>query len=630
MDRGLKQMIWMSWTLRSRALCSNYAIPSKITQNISQNYWTTHKDIYWSERLEPIKKIMQESGAYSSIDSIRILNTITNKRLNMDLKDALDVLTVLVKIVKRNRNKIDFMQHQGFQILCEQLKQKIRVMSLPEVVECLKLLTFLEIPASTFIMQSLLQIIRKSINELHIDQVHLLLCLLKKMEPTSLSSALLIALPIILPNVINTKLDHEDLHELSLALFRIKTDGEKDVVVTLCKSIQSAIKRNPKFSTTHILKNIFTTLCFMTDKEYDSSVIADTIEVVQERLFPRIHTLYMTDIIECIHAITYSIMNRNMAPYSIVFINTLLETAMSTNVDFIFGCKILKHLNNMQYVHVPFIEYLLQNTSLEDLSIYNTDILLHALSNANYKLIPWIHLEMKFLSSSFLLNCSIKFLLKCNIYLAALDKYYPQLLSAVFVKTHVKTLKLSSSEKEFENLLLLYQSVKTCYPEYKGPWPSDELLTYVFGMQYLLPKSTLKNSLETAMGGSQYVLSSLKTKIGHNIDHAIIMRKGGYPIAFNTDNSNVPENSNTYVEELQYPPESYVILILEIPSFSYSINTGCLLNVKRIQLKTLEKWTGHKCIDINMHIWNSLPKHEKIPYIMQKIRNECNDIIPEM
>lgn len=43
MDRGFRQILWMSWTLRSRALFLNYTIQSRITLNTFRNYQISYK-----------------------------------------------------------------------------------------------------------------------------------------------------------------------------------------------------------------------------------------------------------------------------------------------------------------------------------------------------------------------------------------------------------------------------------------------------------------------------------------------------------------------------------------------------------------------------------------------------------
>ncbi|KAL2712709.1 hypothetical protein V1478_017664 [Vespula squamosa] len=631
MDRGFKQILWMTWTLRNRALFLNYTIRRGITKSTLQNYWNSTKEIYRSVKLEPIKRIILESHALSSVNTTDILDCISNQCSDMDLKDILDILRILVKIVNEDEKQFNLRNHKGFKILCEKLQKQIRIMNVSDAVEVIKLLNFLEVPASTMLMQSLLQIIRNSVNELDIHQIHLLLSILKKMERTELSSALLIALPVLIPNILSTKLDYLDLKELSLALFYIKYIGKKDLTNKIYKSIESLLTNDSRNVSVSTLKYMFISLCTLSNKKQFINEHFKTMEIICQALFQKINRMTPLDILECITEISKNVIEGKMTSYTYntTFINELLNVAISKNMDFITCFNIAKCLNNMSYIYLPFIEFMINKHVKEDVMKQvrsnNIKTILHTLSNAEYQSVPWFVLENKFLNETFVKQCTLQILIKYAVDLAALNRYYPKMLSTIFTKINKKVLILFT-DLDLKRLLLLYQSVKTLYPDYLGPWfDKDEFYMYCISNQR--PSNELRKTLERAMGGPQYVLSYLKTKIGHNINHAIIMRKGGFPIAFNTNNSNILAKYTHYVEELQCTSESFVILIIEFPYIAYSINTQKLLGVRNLQIKSIEKWTGYRCVPINIKIWSDLPSHEKVTCIMQKIKDKYPEIM---
>ncbi|XP_043684605.1 uncharacterized protein LOC122636955 isoform X1 [Vespula pensylvanica] len=630
MDRGFKQILWMTWTLRNRTLFLNYTIRSRITRTTLQNYWNSSKDIYRSVKLEPIKKIILESYTLSSVNATHILDCINNQCSDMDLKDMLDILTILTKIVNEDGKQFNLRNHKGFKILCEKLQKQIRNMNVSDVVQVIKLLNFLDIPASTMLMQNLLQIIRNSINELDIHQIHLLLIILKKMEDTPLSSALLIALPILIPNILSTKLDYLNLKELSLALLYIKYVERRDLTNKIYKSIESLLMYDSRNVSVSTLKYIFISLCTLSNKTKFVSDHFKTMEIIRQALFQKINKLTPTDILECIIEICKNVIEGRMIPYSYntTFINELLNVAITKNMDPKICFDIANFLNNISYIYIPFIEFMINEHVKEDvmkqIRSHNLKTILRTLSNAEYQSVPWFVLENKFLDETFIKKCSIQTLLKYALDLAALNRYYPKMLSTIFTNIDKKIL-ISFTDLDFKRLLLLYQSVKTLYPDYLGPWfDKDEFYMYHISEKV---SNELRETLERAMGGPQYVLSYLKTKIGHNINHAIIMRKGGFPIAFNTYNSDILAKYTHYVEELQCTQENFVILIVEFPSVAYSINTQKLLGVRNLQIKTIEKWTGHRCVSINMKVWFNLPSHERVTHIMQKIKDKYPEIM---
>lgn len=633
MDRGFKQILWMSWTLRSRALFLNYTIRSKITQNTLQSYWNSPKEIYRSVKLEPIKKIILESCALSSINATNILDYISNQYPNMDLKDILDILTILARIVNEDGKQFNLKDHKGFKILCNKLQEQIRIMNVSDAIQVIKLLSFLDIPASTMIIQSLLQIVRNSVNDLDIHQIHLLLIILRKMEQTTLSSALLIALPILIPNLLTTKLDYLDLKELSLALLYIKYVEKKDLVKKIYNSIESLVMNNSRNVPVSTLKYIFISLCGLSNKKKFVNENFKTMEVIREALFHKINQLTPSDILECLNEISKNVIEGEMIPYSYntTFINELLNVAISKNMDFVTCFYIAKYLNSISYIYLPFIEFMINEYLKEDvikeMRPSNIKEILHTLSNAEYQSVPWIALENKFLDVTFLKKCTIQVLLKYAIDLTALNKYYPKILSIIFSTIDTKMLT-SFSDLNIKRLLILYQSIKALYPDYMGPWPGKNELYKIYNVSDQKFSNELKITLEKAMGGSQYVLSNLKTKLGHKINYAIIMRQGGFPIAFNTSNSNILAKYTYLVEELECTEENcIIILIIEFPSIAYSINTQQLLGTWNVQVKSIEKCTGYSCIPINVKLWSNLLPHERITYIMQNIKNKCPEIM---
>ncbi|KAI4477666.1 hypothetical protein M0804_012494 [Polistes exclamans] len=633
MDKCLKQIMWVSWTLRSRALFLNCnKVKNRIYFNNSQNYWNTSAEIYRSVNLLPVKKIMDESSTLTSNDTKRILDSITNECQNMSLNDVLNVLSIIAGIAKDEDETFHFGDHEGFKLLCNQLQEQIRHMNLRNVIKSLKLLNLLNTPSNTMIMQSLLQVIKSNINQLDINQMHLLAIILKKMKPTPLSSALQIALPMLLPNILAKKFDYSDLKELALALNYLKYVDERYIFIKIYQCIQSALVNDSKSVSVATLKNIFISLSILSNEKQISKENKKTISMIREALFQNINKMTSVDIEECLKEISRSMMDKEISySYDTTFINELLNVVISQNLSAITTCNITKYLNNINFVYLPFIEFLiteiLKKEYIEKIDAYSLQEILQILSNAEYHSVPWLILENKLLEDKFLNETPIKVLLKCGVHLAALNKFYPKLLSKIFSETNIKLLSSNiGNNVHSKRLLFLHQSVKSLYPYYFGPWPNSSILKLTLNSLDIKFTNTLRIHMEKTMGGPGYVASNLKTKLGHNIHHAIILRKGGYPTAFNVNNPKPFSNYNYYVEDLEYEPNLIIVLIVAYPSQSYAINTQELLGVWKSQILCIEKWTGYKCIAININKWINLPPHEKSRSIMQKIKDKCSDI----
>jgi len=68
-------------------------------------------------------------------------------------------------------------------------------------------------------------------------------------------------------------------------------------------------------------------------------------------------------------------------------------------------------------------------------------------------------------------------------------------------------------------LLKLYQATKTLYPGgYKGPLPPMEFIEKAISIyQHNVNDFPLKSALEYGLGGADYVLTGVRSKLGHFI-----------------------------------------------------------------------------------------------------------------
>lgn len=619
-------MLWMSWNLRNRALCINYIIGNKITKTISQNYVNTCKDFSLSEELNPMEKKSKINTLCSPKNCREVLNFIKDNNKNMDVQNTLDILKTLTSITYKDESKKDYSYHEGLKILCNNLLKQIRNMTLIQVIHTFKLLSSCDVSFKTFVMQNLLQVIRTNLNQLNINQVHLLMTIFKKAEPTPLSSALQIALPMLVPTIINNSLDYENLHELSLVLQYFQCEEmNQELFFKLCTNIQLVIKKNYTNNCLIDVSRIFISLCKVPHIYHKSKIYLCTLSLVQETISPKLNELKVPMIITILYTIRSNIKEGFMASYDPTFINLLLEVLIKRRVSWQVGWITLESLNIMKYVYKPFLEYVIQHNIDAMLKHARSLIaLLHALSNADYSVLPWSSTESRFCNPLITYALSNNNLINYTILLLSLNLYYPELVSTIFLNPYT----LLHTVWKRKKLLMLHQFVKVLYPEYKGPWLSESILNQLYNeFTSQSVTKTLKCQLEEAMGGPQYVLSSVKTKIGHFIDYAIMMRKDGHAVAFNNDQSNILHNVNNYIEDLQCPPGNYIILICEFSHKDYIINTQQLRKKPKLYLKSLEKWTNHKCIEINIDAWNALLSHKKVLYFMEKINKVNNDVI---
>lgn len=104
---------------------------------------------------------------------------------------------------------------------------------------------------------------------------------------------------------------------------------------------------------------------------------------------------------------------------------------------------------------------------------------------------------------------------------------------------------------DFENVLLITQSIESLRPEYSNYIPSDEFLYTVKSRIRPVTDYPLEGSLQHVFGGENFVKTSVFTKTLHHIgmlvlhictndlykltilDHLIHLKKGGFASALN-------------------------------------------------------------------------------------------------
>lgn len=141
-------------------------------------------------------------------------------------------------------------------------------------------------------------------------------------------------------------------------------------------------------------------------------------------------------------------------------------------------------------------------------------------------------------------------------------------------------------KSDFNNLLVIYQAIHVFKPELRHFLPPKELIESILN-KAIYPienENMIEVLLEKGIGGKQYIKNNLMSKIGHHIGnakifpklftfvlikiiflaHAVLYRKGGFPVAFSAENDKVQyvEDINLQAEQQLYAKflDQFVIL----------------------------------------------------------------------
>lgn len=173
--------------------------------------------------------------------SVEILEKAAKTHTNMTVHNAINMILALFKASKYMEEDLQSIkQHIGFKRLWEVLNRNIRFMKTNEIVISLRMLTYFNIPVSSVLSQSLLQMIRANVNDMSLQDIMNIIILLKKMDSTPLRDALLIALPVVFEMQLPTKLDPDNIFLLRQSLRFISETkiNNPEVQNTIFKSLQ--------------------------------------------------------------------------------------------------------------------------------------------------------------------------------------------------------------------------------------------------------------------------------------------------------------------------------------------------------------------------------------------------------
>ncbi|XP_066598580.1 uncharacterized protein [Prorops nasuta] len=361
-------------------------------------------------------------------------------------------------------------------------------------------------------------------------------------------------------------------------------------------------------------KTISGLLIFLNDFFITSPAHIKAIQKLEELLIEQMQHLTSQQII--------TILTRRQIRFNNkALIDSMLNHIVAEEVPFTECILIQNILNKKRYVHYRTLDYVTAKWITEPhfTQIRTMVSLLRGLGYANYKPVFWEQMQETALSKdyfNFLKNTTLRSnILNVAVNLAIQDTFNDQMLADIFANCKNKNYGWNYQ------ILTLYQSVSTMHPSYTGPWPDLSIFEGIISFEKLYYNHPIDYYLKKALGGDQYVLTNLKSKHYHHIDHVVVIQRDG-----NLVNINSSRQINNFLMDLRtliYPPESRVILIKDLLPNAYT-NTGELLGFYSLQLRTLEASTGFNVVPINVMSFNEMSVEEKIPYLIQAIKLKSN------
>ncbi|CAD6232088.1 GSCOCG00001739001-RA-CDS [Cotesia congregata] len=626
MAQSINRIFNMTMTIRNLLGSSRFITSVRLLQN-SHNNFISEKGT--SNILQPqpsefteMSDIMKQRNQFKwCVSSSQVFEMVNNSK-SISGHEAVNALKALCRIDKENKGCIESIKKKKeFIALCEVIKKNLRGLSEGNVIDALKVLLHFDVPVTSIIVESLLQMIRQSLNSLTLEQMSFLHYLLTRVKvKTPLVETLKLALPIVFEVQIKTKLDTENIDAMVNALkflYLLSGNNNNEAI----NYVMNSLKERSDFKLKHPDHAVDILITLYNIK--DSKKYSEFSEKLQQIIIQNVDDIDLSRLEFIIRKMALKIKYSDHDVYNEALIESIIQTVISKNVKVDLALNILGSLNKIRFVSTSLLDYVAakcyeDNSIINKLNQFQILDMLCAMSLADYKPIFWDSLKDLLLNEK-LLQFKHSVMVKTALFLASLDYYWPELINRIFEDENCRS-KNIATEAFFEiggNLLLLHHAVSNFSPDYTGKLLSDDILE-AFRNTRTPPRNNyqLKSALELSLGGPQYIKTHVETEFKLCIDHVVIMRKGGFPIAINPDDEKSPLN----LSDLQLIPDSQVLLFMYISPSLYARNTLRLTGIGLLRIKLLKSKLNYTVIPVISSMWDNFTNLEKSRYISQAIK----------
>ncbi|GLV33272.1 XNP [Carabus blaptoides fortunei] len=602
--------------------------------NLYQNYVYIPKYSYQTIRLLSSKELSFIKGAVnqdillqslksaSSTDNILELVSTHHKIMNnKQLMQALRSLFILQKSGSSNLPTKEIMAHADFKTLCVSLKYHIRAIELNETIEALKILSYVGIPSRSTIFQTLMQMIRQNVNNLTLQQIIFLDFLLKQVTVTPLSDALLIALPIVFEVQLPYKMDGDNFSHLTDLLQYATRNKLSDKTVN---HLLNALERHKNKMDVRGALSIVWSLCDLKQNDSFAPLLKYALNIV-------VHSgeeIKISDLETTLTKLTFRYNAKYAYYFNREYFDLVAEHTVENDLGYQQAIWILQKFTKVGHTHTGLLDYIstlchTDHTLVSDSTPWNMFILVSGFAGTDYRPRYWESIRQGILENENLYKARRDFnWIKFTTRLAMLDLFIPRVLEKAFRHEYVEKIVQDGVFINCLHLLTLFQTISTLHLEYSTLLPTVEQINTAIKHVYKLTIDEyrpLHAALERGFGDKSYVLTNVTTKLGHILHHVVVMRKGGYPVAFKDQHGAI------LLEDLCIPADSHIVAIYGCEPSYYKQDSANLKNLYNLMFKTVEA-LGCSVVPISVTVWTNMPDYEKIPYLMAQYNTSISEI----
>ncbi|ERL95805.1 uncharacterized protein LOC109534887 [Dendroctonus ponderosae] len=599
----------------SRAICRTSANSYGAFRSVS----ITKNPILSGDLFKPLDNHEEDS----LLNSIRTANSplavfeiVHKHHRRMNERHSIQAINAIFQFQRDGNSSLSpsrLANHPDFAKICEKIKKHAGVIDVNDAIDTLKVVSYVGIPAKSLIVQVMLQVIRNNVNSLNIPHILFLDFLLRNFETTPLVEALKIALPLVFEIHVPTKLNTSNPVQMVDCLnYAVNNHLSQETITVLIENLESY----PGEFDGETARRIICYLCQLPR----NSIYQKLLEKASTDLVVNIDNVPIVEMEFCLNRLAHRSTNRYGFYYQEVLFDTCANYIIDHNIDYKRAIRVLRNMARVHHCHKSLLDYvsthIFKNPSApkDPVDIYSIAV---NLVLTDYKPVHWEHLKEWMKSAPKLAEENRKEIIwiRFAAALCHLDIYRIDVLSRALNEGYVSHLIEKNFYSNYEQYFTIWQCLTTYKPDLAQLLPAN-LDPKDLIRQYPKPERfVFEGALEKALGGKQFVLTDLLWKLGARIDHAIIFE----------NNSPVPfQSSVEYVDDIKVEDNQQLVLIQGRVDHDYTKNTSNLRGLPARTAAIMEDTLKCSVIPINVDSWEQMNDFEKIPYLMQQIKEKLH------
>ncbi|XP_014228933.1 uncharacterized protein LOC106653853 [Trichogramma pretiosum] len=534
--------------------------------------------------------------------------------------DIVEAMTDLTKLHKFKRIPMNQLSQQNFyKDFFSFVEENAEKLTVSESLEVMKNLVKLQVPGSSKIVYSVLKNLQGKIKDLSMIEYNILSDQMNKMTRSTLTKPLKLLMQSHFVSCLLNKSKENDSQFLAQALrYCYKNMNDKRILEIIADQLQQL-----NFSTVPVSDalSIFKSFSAMQHINFSGweRILKNVINICSKN----IQQIRTSDLKIILYRMSVKLQKKDRIEelYNSELCDEIVREIISRDVGFDNALDCLKYLIEIRHTSIDLLNYLsakfYDSKYLSRKIISNETqsllILLNAMSAIRYKPLVWTEIFGSLKKSSKLPRMPIETLIVYSLHLAVLDCFDNKILEQLLCYEH-----------DIEpNSYINWATIKLCqilktHPNYNGPLPSDKLIAS-FANMVPVRRIFMQPNLEHALGGSDYVISNVRTKLNHSID-CVVAFNNGHPIPINQNQEN---KKIQYLEDLNVPAGSEIVAVVASHPSWYSRNKNEMIGVYSCYFETLEA-LSYKAVIVPEKEWKTLLDDNKDQFLLEALRTKLN------